>query len=163
MGGRRPKPIKLKILAGNPDGRKLNKNEPEPTSIAICPDWLSGDAKDEWIRVAAELGAIGLLSGLDQTALSAYCQAYKRWRHAERRIEVGGLVVSAPSGYLIQNPWVSISNTAIDQMRKFLVEFGMSPAARSKVNATPKEVDGSLEDFLSGRYTRRNGTNDGLD
>ena len=163
MAGRRPKPTKLKLLAGNPGGRKLNENEPEPTSFATCPDWLTGEAREEWTRTAGELEQLGLLTGLDQTALAAYCSSFKRWRHAERQIESSGLVVSAPSGYPVQSPWVSISNTALDQMRKYLTEFGMSPAARSKVNATPKKVDGSLEDFLSGRYTRRTGTSDGLD
>ena len=161
--GRRPKPTRLKVLAGNPGGRKLNQNEPEPTSFATCPDWLTGEAREEWARIAGELEQLGLLTAIDQTALAAYCSSFKRWRHAERQIEAGGLVVSAPSGYPVQSPWVSISNTALDQMRKFLIEFGMTPSSRSKVNAAPKDKNDPLEDFLNGHYNRRNGTNDHLD
>ncbi len=154
MPGPRPKPSKLKALAGNPGGRRLNPNEPEPTSRALCPAWLTDQAREEWNRLAKELENLGLLSGLDQTALAAYCENFKRWRCAETHIEEGGLVVKAPSGYPVQNPWVAISNTAQGLMLKFLAEFGMTPSSRSKVNATPKSAPDALELLLSGFDTK---------
>ena len=54
-----------------------------------------------------------------------------------------GLVIIAQSGFPVQNPYLQILNKAHDQMMKLLVEFGMTPAARTKVNATSKDEDES--------------------
>lgn len=51
MAGRKPKPTAVKKLEGNPDKRKLNKNEPVPTKgMPECPDWLLPEAKAECKR-----------------------------------------------------------------------------------------------------------------
>jgi P27 family predicted phage terminase small subunit len=89
------------------------------------------------------LSASGLLTSGDRAALAAYCSAWSRWVTAEERIQISGLVIIASkSGYPIPNPFVGIANTALDQMRKFLIEFGMTPASRSRINliedTTPK-------------------------
>jgi P27 family predicted phage terminase small subunit len=61
-----------------------------------------------------------------------------------------GPVFKSDRGYPIQNPYLSIANTALDHMRKFLIEFGMTPASRSKLRVvTPtREVEDPLEEFL---------------
>lgn len=141
MVGRRPKPTALKIMQGNPGKRPLNNSEPTPTGTPTCPRHLSKEAKAEWRRISEELSAMGLLTKVDRAALAAYCEAWARWCEAERQIQKFGLVVKSPSGYPMQNPYVGIANTALDQMRKFLVEFGMTPSSRSRlsVETTPKE------------------------
>ncbi len=155
MSGRRPKPTKLKLLSGNPGRRKLNSQEAEPKSAPTCPEWLSGDAKTEWLRLAPELESLGLLSNIDVTGLAAYCQAFERWRMADEQLRQNGLVtVSSKSGFEIKSPYVAISNTTQDQMRKFLVEFGCTPAARSKVVVTkrPTEEESRWAKFLDGAH-----------
>lgn len=143
MAGRRPKPTAAKLLAGNPGHRPLNLNEPKPTGVPTCPRHLDAQARAEWKRMSAELRACGLLTLVDRAAFAAYCQCWSRWVTAEQGIAKHGMVVKAPSGYPVQNPYVGIANTALDQLRKYLIEFGMTPAARSKVNAPhqPKEED----------------------
>src|SRR5205085_7950964 len=77
MRGRRPKPTRLKMLTGNPGKRPLNQDEPKPeASIPDCPPELSPAARQEWDRLAAELGALRMLTNLDRAALAAYCTAY---------------------------------------------------------------------------------------
>lgn len=142
MAGRRPKPTAMKLLAGNPGHRPLNTNEPKPSGTPTCPRHLDADAKKEWHRISAELIAMGMLTIVDRAALAGYCASWSRWIKAEQQIEKYGMVVKSPkSGFPIQNPYVGISNTAMDSMRKFLVEFGMTPAARSRVNATQINSD----------------------
>jgi P27 family predicted phage terminase small subunit len=112
----------------------MNKNEPKPkNNIPSAPDHLSADAKIEWDRISLELFELGLLSDLDRAALSAYCQAWSRWVKAEIELENKTLVISTSNGNLIQNPLIGISNSALEVMRKFLVEFGLTPSSRSSI------------------------------
>jgi phage terminase small subunit len=46
-------------------------------------------------------------------------------------------VIKAPSGYPIASPYLSIANTAMAQMTRLLVEFGMTPSSRSRVAVSP--------------------------
>jgi P27 family predicted phage terminase small subunit len=52
-------------------------------------------------------------------------------RDAEGNIAKYGSFIRTPSGYPIQSPYIGIATKAIEQMRKFLSEFGMTPASRS--------------------------------
>jgi len=45
------------------------------------------------------------------------------------------------NGVPIQNPWVGIGNTAVSQMAKFLGEFGMTPASRSRFGVSAPSAD----------------------
>jgi P27 family predicted phage terminase small subunit len=139
--GRKPKPTALKELQGNPGKRPLNKREPKPTGVPTCPSHLDANAKKEWKRISKELLAIGLLTSVDRAALAAYCAAYSRWIAAEESIARFGLVIKAPSGYPVQNPFVSIANTAMDHMRKYATEFGLTPASRTRLQVEPKRTD----------------------
>lgn len=48
--GRKPKPIAIKELEGNPGKRPLNDAEPKPVRKAPpCPKWLEPEAKKEWL------------------------------------------------------------------------------------------------------------------
>jgi P27 family predicted phage terminase small subunit len=134
------KPTALKKLAGNPGKAPLNENEPKPAiTIPECPKHLSRDAKKEWRRITPELERLGLISEVDAAALAAYCQAYGRWVEAEKAIKKHGAIVYSPNGYPQQSPHLAIANKAVEQMRRWLVEFGCTPASRSKVEAKPKE------------------------
>lgn len=145
--GRKPKPTALKLVAGNPGKRALNKKEPqldlaEPTA----PEFLNTDAKVEWGRVVGTLYRAGLMTELDRAVLAAYCQAYGRWAQAERALmrmadkdEFNrALMVKTHNGTAMQNPLVGTANKAKADMVRYAIEFGMTPSARSKVNATPE-------------------------
>jgi P27 family predicted phage terminase small subunit len=152
MAGRRPKPTALKALAGNPGKRALNALEPKPTGVPTCPRHLDKEAKVEWRRISGELLTLGLLTLIDRAALAGYCSAWSRWVAAELNIQKFGTVIKSPkSGYPVQNPYVGIANTALDQMRKFATEFGLTPASRSRLHV---EADGQSTDpfeaFMAG-------------
>jgi len=135
MAGRKPTPSAIKALSGNPGKRAINKSEPKFGGVPTCPKHLDKAAKAEWRRVSAELYACGLLTTVDRAALAAYCTAWSRWAAAEEQIAAQGLVIISPkSGYPVQNPYVGIANTSLDIMRKFAVEFGMTPSSRSRIS-----------------------------
>ena len=132
--GRKPKPTALKLLEGNPGGRPLNTNEPQPQKKAPrCPAWLEDEAKREWKRMGKVLEQMGLLTEMDMAAFAGYCQAYARWKEAEEFISQHGTIVKTPSGYWQQVPQVSIAQTYLKIMNKFCEQFGLSPSARSRI------------------------------
>ncbi len=151
MAGRRPKPTALKELAGNPGKRSISRSEPKPTGIPTCPRHLDKEAKAEWKRISSELITLVLLTSVDRAALAAYCAAWSRWVTAESQIQKFGLVIKSPkSGFPMQNPFVGVANTSLDQMRKFAIEFGLTPASRSRLNVDPAPAKDSFEAFMAG-------------
>ena len=134
--GRKPKPTNIKILEGNPGKRPLNAYEPKPLKKAPpCPKWLEPEAKKEWRRLAKTLEAMGVLTDADMAAFAGYCQAYARWKEAEERITDRGLVIRTPSGYPQQVPHISIAQQYLKLMQQFAEQFGLTPAARSRIIA----------------------------
>jgi len=97
-----------------------------------------------------------LLTIVDRAALAAYCQAWGRWVEAENNIQRFGAVIKTPKGLPLVNPYLRIAERAIDQMRKFLVEFGMTPSSRSRIKASDPEGGPSpLQKMLRAREQRR--------
>lgn len=112
------------------------------------PASLDKVAAAEWRRLAKELHTLGLLTSVDRGAFAGYCQSWSNWLGALKEIETGGAVVKSPTGYPIQSPWISIANSALKQMRSFLVEFGMTPSSRSRIKTGEKPVADPLDEFL---------------
>ena len=152
MRGRRPKPTKFKLIAGNPGRRPLNKGEPRPkTATTRAPAGLSRLARKHWTLVAKQLADARILTELDKPALMLYCEAWARWREATTEVEKGGMLIKAQNGFDMQNPYLAIANKAADQMHKMMSEFGMTPSSRSRVQVDPESDRDPMDDFLKKR------------
>lgn len=148
MPGPPRKPSKLEELQGNPGHRKKNTGEPEPESaIPDCPPELKGDSRKEWDRISPLLLELGLLSKIDRSALSMYCQAWGQWLACQRRINSEGLRKKV-NGQIVPNPSHSIAIKLADQIRRWLAEFGLTPASRAKLHVNREADNDPLEDFL---------------
>lgn len=158
MRGRKATPTALKQLAGNPGKRPLNTSEPPvpiPARTPRVPDFLNRYGKREWRRLVKILVEVGLYSVVDRAALAMYCQAYGRWIEAEIAVEVlrqqhedtidGGWVLVSDKGNPYQNPMLSIANTAWEQVRKMLPEFGLTPSSRQRLIFEPTDEPNQLE------------------
>ena len=151
--GRKPIPTEIKILEGNPGKRPLNTHEPKPLKKAPpCPKWLEAEAKKEWRRLAKALEAMGVLTEADMAAFAGYCQSYARWKEAEGRITDRGLVIRTPSGYPQQVPYISIAQQYLKLMQQFAEQFGLTPAARSRIIANNGEnaAADDMDELLGG-------------
>ena len=147
--GRKPTPSSLKLLQGNPGRRPLNPEEPTPLPrLPRPPGHLSEEARKEWRRAGRFLLNLGLVSDLDRAAFAAYCTAYGRWVEAEQALSTFGVMLKSPSGFPVQSPYLAVANRALEQMRSFLSEFGMSPASRTRVSGQAELLDDSADDFL---------------
>lgn len=104
-----------------------------------CPAHLEGCARAEWLRIIVYLEKYKLITDIDTAALALYCVAYGRWQDAEKVIQEmkskggDGMIVKSPSGYPIQNPYLAVANRAMEDCYKYLQQFGLSPAARTRV------------------------------
>lgn len=143
--GPRPKPAKLRALAGNPGKRRLPKQEAKPVVGAIPPGWLTKHAREEWDRIAALLEPLGLLTNVDVAAMAAYCEAMSIFRKATEAIKKSGITIEAGNGTTIPHPAVQIQRSAMKVVREFAVEFGLSPAARSGLDI-PGKLDPQKDD-----------------
>lgn len=143
--GPAPKPTALKLIDGNPGRRKIEPGEVHPPVAAPnCPNHLNPEARTEWQRIMPLLLKNHLVTEIDTAALALYCQSWGRWSEAEQKIAEqrakggDGLLIKAPSGYPIQNPYLAIANRAMEDCYKYLQQFGLSPSARTRVTASPQ-------------------------
>lgn len=158
MGNRGPlpKPAGLRALEGNAGKRPLDLAAGVNPRIEIpsMPKHLGIEAKKEWKRITVLLEELGLISGLDRTALALYCQA--QGRLAELEMAFGGMVsrlvddenldyadavyrasyAVTPSGYAQQSVIVQLIGKHREQVNRYLMHFGLSPAARGRVQAS---------------------------
>jgi len=152
--GRRPKPTAIKRLEGNPGKRPLNKHEPQPGKLvnADCPTVIANDkyARAEWERIAPVLVGMGVLTEADLTALAVYCRTCgEYWRAIEQMDREGGpLYVSPKTGYAMVSPLFSVAQRCADQMRRLMVEFGLTPAARVKLSVEPEEPSDEFDEWF---------------
>ena len=154
MGKRGPKkePDALQRLKGHPaKARKRRTLAVMPSTGAPRPPrWLDPIARAEWRRLSVELHRLGLLTMLDLGQFGAYCQAYARWRRAERRLAArlrhrDGELVTTKSGYGQIHPLITLAKQAIDTMTRLAAEFGLSPSARASL-ALPLDQTAPIHD-----------------
>lgn len=115
------------------------------------PEHLSDAEKEKWKSVVRELHPLGLVTTIDKDALAMYCTIYVRWVKAERMVREKGEIIKTAAGNIIQNPYLSIANRALDQLNKLGAEFGMTPSSRSRVKTDMLDPDQELERMLFGQ------------
>lgn len=165
MAGRRPKPLAIHQLNGNPrhfskadltgsDNPTPDLEEPE------MPKGLSKAARREWRRIVPLLLEIKVLSKVDGLALAAYCRCAGDVEALSKLIAADGytyramyeneLGVMVP-GDMKANPAVSLYNTAMKNMKSFLIEFGLTPASRSKLKIEKAGAGDETETYLKSK------------
>lgn len=168
--GRPPKPSALKVLEGTDRPDRANPDEPRPPIVTVGerpPTWMRDrHARAYWRELVPILSGARMLALTDTTALAILAKAYGRWRHYEDFIERNGetydskapaktpdgaAVTAAPIGMLRPRPEVAMRDKAEDRLVRLLIEFGMTPSARTRVSALPELVGDPTEDFLRGR------------
>jgi P27 family predicted phage terminase small subunit len=145
MAGRRPKPTHLRLVTGNAGKRPINKAEPMPgRAIPSPPEHLSPEARVAWGRFSAMLDRIGVLTEADAAALEQVSETYAEIVALRADIAANGRfqTVITKSGDEMERmrPAYSALMDADRRLKAWLVEFGVTPAARSKV-----KVNGAAE------------------
>lgn len=138
------KPTGLKLLQGTYRSDRATPNEVMPKAeIPPLPKHLSGEAREEWARVTQDLYAIGLLARADRVGLAAYCEAYAAWVQACKQWQLN----KDSEDYKVFKGSFSVFKAASETMLRFLVEFGMTPASRTRISGLPRPEEGSKNPF----------------
>lgn len=148
--GRKELPKEIKQLKGTlRNFREKGKNPPKPGKATSLepPEYLNAIAKEEYRRKAELLDRLGVLKDGDCVALAAYADAYARWVHCVGVMNTEGGIIAGKDGQPIRNPITYNLNNALDQMYKFLTEFGLTPVSRSKVRVDDEPKKNEWEMF----------------
>ena len=135
--GRKPKPTRIKELAGTLRADRTNPNEPTLPAldkVPRCPLHLKGEARLAWRRVGGWLTQRCVLTEADLYCLEAYCSVFARWREAEAHLTEGVI----GDDY---NIYLRIANRWAKQLRLWTVELGLTPATRLRVSTAAKAED----------------------
>ena len=158
MGRRGPAPTPTPILQLRGSKRVTKRrNEIEakgPPGTPDCPDWLDADAKTKWFELVPRLEQMGVLTLVDQGAVARYCHLWVRWRAAEDFIKKHGEIYPLKDDKgrtKCVQPWpqVATANKLAQQLTRLEQEFGLTPAARTRIHVKPAApIDSSKARFF---------------
>ena len=136
---RTSKPTNLKIITGNPGKRALNKQEPDPDYLndLTAPAFLSNAAKGVWDEIAPVLRKSRLLTIVDVPILAMMCESLAEYRRATLYCKDSPLDHSDKTGGDVLSQWKIVQSMSIKQVMSIAREFGMTPAARTKIAIQP--------------------------
>ena len=121
-------------------------NEPKPRNAAPkCPDHLDDRARKEWRRIVPILQRMKVLTEADGYSLANLCQTYSTLVTAQEKLSEAGILYKAPSGYIMQSPLLAVVNQCVETITRLSREFGLTPAARSRIIAQTDDDDGTEE------------------
>lgn len=147
--GRPPKPTAQHKLEGTfrPDRAPAHPFTPELGAPAR-PEWLDAEGRREWDRVVPVLVKAGVLAPVDGGRLADYCAAHALAVRASRKYQREGLMVRPEYGPKATHPMIKIAREARAQANRLGIEFGLTPASRSRLAAPPPVVHDATAEFL---------------
>jgi P27 family predicted phage terminase small subunit len=137
--GRPRKPTTLKKLGGTLQPSRTNPLEPIPdVALGLPPEWLSATAKEYWQEIGGILLQMKLISYADTAAMTLLTDVLAQWVSVRVTIAKKGRVYELLSdgGKVFRaRPEVAMEADLWRRAQRMLVEFGLTPASRSKVSA----------------------------
>jgi P27 family predicted phage terminase small subunit len=141
MAGRPPKPSALKLIEGNKGKRAPNKQEPDPAYLndLSAPEWMPDGARKVWDEIVPHLRLARMLSTVDVPMLAMGCCSIDEYRQASKLADKRLLVKGQnDAGFPTLNPALIIKSMAFKQAMAVFQQFGMSPAARTRIAIQPQ-------------------------
>lgn len=159
-GGRNKKAAHIHLVNGTfrPDRHNPDDDVQAPTGTPEPPSTLSGDALAEWTRMVARMVRANTISTIDDAALYQYVELFAETEAIKadhirlRKMQADLMAVATKQltdDLLIETVKEILTlQHAIGRqvgqlrqghmaLRQFLVEFGMTPAARTRVKPSP--------------------------
>jgi P27 family predicted phage terminase small subunit len=151
--GRKPKPTHLHLVNGNPGKRRRNRREPRPARVIPSPpDHMSKKALVAWGALSVKLDRMGVLTEADAWALEQLAENYEEIVKLRKTLTREGRfqtrITKQGEKIKFSHPGVIQLSDAEKRFRAMLVEFGLTPSARARVNAAPlKDEDPVKEKY----------------
>lgn len=147
--GRKKTPDHLKVVAGTDRPDRMNPDAPIPDeALPDAPEWLSTRGAEIFEQLVGIIGNMGIGSASDAAMLAIAASRLEEVEICTAMIEDGGRTFVSSVEYDDENrivsqqikghPAVAQRSEAMRHAQSLLAEFGLSPAARSKVSAGKK-------------------------
>ena len=144
MAGRKKLPTKLKKLKGTARKDRLPDNEPTPKDIegyTSPPKYLGDYGIEKWDELYFQLQAAGILTEADLSSFTQLCKSYENMM-----VAYDGMTENKTKSiteYLNDKqsnnmPFYRLYKDGMDDYKKLLVEFGMTPSSRGKIEAVER-------------------------
>jgi len=118
-----------------------------PKGRPTPPKSLRGEARAEWLRMLDRLEASKTLSTVDDAALYRYCQLHARAERLERQLaELKQPFYCDQFGNPRVHPGFAQLRAHDHTLRGYLMEFGLTPAARTRVHQIGRDGAGTSTD-----------------
>lgn len=164
--GRKPVPDVIKEAQGTLKKSRVNNSQAVfavPEEFPKPPATMNLYGKRIWRALGPRLKEAGLYSDGDYNALELLCMAYGDMVAARKALMKSGNIVITDKGTVYQHPNVGIANTSWKQVKDMLIQFGLTPAERTRVKTlNPKDKSQSLAESLFAQAREKvEGGNDG--
>ena len=114
ISGRRPKPVELRVIEGNRERRPLPTDVPKAAGSPARPKWLKPLAATIWNEYAPLLPWLGRC---DSEMLATWCVLAAQFSREQEAMD----------------------SARLGQMRVLAAELGMTPSARTRLGAQPRD------------------------
>lgn len=154
--GRKPKPVELKVLEGNPGKRPLPEVPEHSALTASPPEELPALGRNLWRRLVREFGETKLLQATDREALLVMCDLWAVYCDAMAKTRAIGTLVKATHhnsdrAAVTINPAWRVARDAIRELEQLWARFGLTPADRARIGMGGQgDEDDDTEEFLFG-------------
>lgn len=159
MAGRPRTPEHMKVVKGtykpSRDNASRPKTPPAKAGDIPVPKHLSAPAKRFFAALESHLRKMKVISEQDQVVLTMIAEAWEQYDQCRRAIKTEGLtqkVATKSGGVMVRmRPEIALMNELRRQMVSMLMQCGLTPATRAKVNAAGEGEQGDLfGSWLSG-------------
>ena len=89
-------------------------------------------ARAEWERLAPPLELLALIDSQNQQLFAAYCLSWSIYCKAQAQLLREGFTYKVKNGQRKKHPAFEAMRAAGAEMRKFAIEFGITPASTSR-------------------------------
>lgn len=154
MPGPAPKPTALKLLTGNAGKRAPSKREPKlKAEKPRTPAHLNATAKHAHKGLCELLLSMGVLTVADGKGLELLCAAYAEWRGLAKIVKTEGYTYETTNGQgermIKARPEVAMGSDAWKRVKSMIVEYGLTPSSRTRVETNEPLTSDPLQEFLS--------------
>jgi P27 family predicted phage terminase small subunit len=150
--GRKPKPLEMKLLAGNPGKRPLKKNRlVVPCGKLVMPDYFSQEEAAIWNKYM-EIIPKRMITVLDQDVFITYIEQVAIKNQAMRELKAMAedhrkpdgstafMAVETERGW-VKNPLITVIDTCAKNIRYYASELGFTAASRERLGSAGGEEE----------------------
>ena len=146
------KPIRVRILEGNPSRRPIDLPEVEASGEPFIPEHLPDDARG-CIEVIKASMPSGVYSALDSFHLAAFAMAWVIHKRAAHEIGNRDFAFTVPgsTGSQVPSPWIKILNQQATLLATLGDRLGLDPKSRAALKLPGARQQRSKFEGLIGR------------